>query len=305
MANYGVLSAFEGLGKATSEVGKIGLIDTLEQRRSKTESDLEAKLKGEDRTFEMEKMKKKHGYDVALEKEKAKGKVAKGAKDSDKYELKAGDGTPLKYDDVRKAWSNQVGADLESFDPNAAQTFEDYLGDRNISYRLAPPPKAPSPLAESVYRERYKQHRPDASEDEVNAAVERQRTNKMIVDDPSGTSGMVLAEPGVMDAHAAEVDPMAGNGQFGGGQPQGDLKAKIEGYRDKNAKKDIRTAGFEQTKKDIARVNKAAKKVDAAIKKGNIKQVSKVNIAIALNDAALVGRLTDYQMQQIIQFMSE
>lgn len=347
--NLGVLSGVQGMAEGFSEVGKMGLMDAMETRRSKMEHELRLQLKGEDQDFstgqadiederKVEAATVKHGRDIELEGAKAAAK-SKTGKDSDKFELTTADGTPLKYDDVRKAWSNQVGADLETFDPNAAMTFENYLDERGIRYRNAPAPKPIKPvtLDESTYRERYKQQRPDAPQEEIDAAVQKNRDAGKITGDVSSPA----MEPGIMDAMAADVDQTAGNGQFAGGAPQGKpgvlaeieedvapntdyakmgqameaervssaqrgtIQDKLLKHRSKAAKPSARQVGRKAAKKDADKVQKAATMVEAALKKGNINQISKDRLKFALNNQSFVDGLSEEEMQTLVDYLEQ
>ena len=359
----GILSSFEGIGSAMSDIGKMGLVDHMETRRSKMEQDLRRQLQGERQEFEVEQAgveseqrieaatveskrkvaaaEKEHGYDVALEREKAK--TVRGKKeDPNKYGILTSTGTPMTNADLNKEWLGSIGAESDSFAfSEKTETKLEYMKRMGYRYRTDPVPQPIEPvkLDEAAYRKRMKETYKDIDDSALDEMVKKNRAAGKIT---GAVTPMPVAEPeaGVFDAMDADATPTAETGEFAGGAPQGQpgalaeveetvapdtsyaqmgqameservasaqrntIQNRLLKHRAKIAKS-ARQVGRKASKKEAEKIQNATTQVVAALKKGNINQVSKDNLKLALNDAAFVNNLSEADLQILIDYLEQ
>jgi len=323
--NAGVLSMFEGIGNAISDVGKIGLMDHLETRRAEKELALKKMLKGDDygHDIKMEGIKSKNA--MALQDKKIAGdidiaKASAGSKfDPDKYPY-IKEGTPLTASAVLDAYKAEKGIASDSYviPKDGIEDYENWKKRNGYILRNKPAPKPKQPVTEDAYRAGFpalyeKQTGEKPSPELIDEYVKRQRDAGLIVDAPgnvpretneSATAGVLdETEAVVGESNNPELSSAIDAAKSRPSVGSAALKNKLEQFKSEVMVQSA--SGATAGRKKSEKMREAAMKVDAAIKKGNIKQVSKDNIAIALNNAAWVDGLTDDQVQQIIQYMSE
>jgi len=229
--------------------------------------------------------------------------------------------------------------DMFQIDEKGLPSIDEWADEDGWALVGVKPQPAPGPLDEATYRQRVKeswkaQYGEDIEDTALDEMVNRNRAAGKI----SGTVTAPAAEPGVMSAVAADAEP--GTGEFAGGAPQGQPGALAEaeevaspdtGYarmgqameaervasaqRDTiqdrllkhraKAAKSARQVGRKAAKKDADKAQKAATKVEAALKKGNIRQVSKDNLKIALNNQSFVDGLTEEELRTLLDYLEQ
>lgn len=335
--NLGVLSAFEGVGNAISDVGKMGLVDAMETRRSKMENELRMQLKGADQEFSVEqadtedarKVKAattKHGRDVELQglkNEGIAGKASASNKEMANKEMLSPDGsTAVSADFVRKLYADANGLNQDMINWEQVEPdFNIWMKGQGYTWRNAGPVTPPPPKSEEDFKSYYFNAFPDATDEEYQQDLQRDRSKGLIA--PAAAPS--AAAPGVMDAVAGDADAaqQGYSGKFGGEQPgvlsdvqetAEPTKKPIQPWKENRGKKklDNERKSLQKYKSEAPTgnrrgrtpaVDKAVKQVTTALKKENIKMVSKENLKLALNKKSFIDSLTAEQIKEIRNYL--
>lgn len=385
--NLGVLSAFQGVGNAISDAGKMGLMDAMETRRSKMEHELRMMAKGEDQAFaadqadikserdieaatvksdrEVTAATVKHDRDMELQKLKNKGKSSTSNAENTGVYQKAG--VSISASDMTDRYEAYFGLNSDAFVmPEGGIPTQDEWAKKEGWTLIGTVPPEPVVLAPDEYKTRYFAAFPDATEEEYQQDLERDtKAGKVKPQSAAPTTPEVAPDGGIMDAYAADAPTQLSDAEFaalkkradagdrdasialydaqqgyntGSGKPNaadiafagqdaqpGALDAVKEEAEPKKPyqpwKENRRKTALENKRKELLKykskapdknrrgksptVDKAAKQVVAALKKGNIKMVSKDKLKLALNNQMFVDGLTEEQIQTIKDYLGQ
>lgn len=292
--------------------------------------------------FEAGQMEKKYELEGELAQQKAAAK-ATSDKAKDGQMLTPG-GQPVKMDEVRKLYADANGLNSEMIDWDKVEPdFNKWAKSNGFTWVGAKPmPPMDESIARERLRMQYPDATEDQINRTIQNEIKAGRisagaaTPAATPATPAATPG---AEQGIMDAFAADAGEPA-SGEFAGGAPGGLAISNPPGVETAIPEPTI-TSGGQATagmpgmaeqeqrrqtlqtqlmkyrmaqpsggsrglaKKRSEKVQKAAKQVVAALKKGNINQVSKENVRIALNNQPFVGNLTEEQLQTLIGYLGQ